>query len=88
MRKVFPSPAFDRMVETFLKRNSAYEAKIAKTIDLLKKDCFHSLLKTHKLHGGLKNFYACFVGYDQRIIFKIVNNEIILLAFGSHDKLY
>jgi len=88
MREVFPSPAFDRMVESFLKRNPAYEKKVAKVIDLLKKDCSHSSLKTHKLHGGLKDFYACSVGYDRRIVFKFVDDTIILLTFGSHDQIY
>lgn len=76
------------MAETFLKRNSAYRNKVAKAIDLLKKDAFHPSLKTHKLHGELKDFYACSVGYDRRIIFEFVKDNIVLLAFGSHDQIY
>ena len=59
-------------------------------LDLLCTDLFQPLLRTHKLKGELKDFYACSAGCDLRIIFKFVQYEqtqaIILQSIGTHDE--
>jgi mRNA-degrading endonuclease YafQ of YafQ-DinJ toxin-antitoxin module len=88
MITVLPNPAFDRAVRDLLRKFPHYGDKISKVIDTLKKDIFDPSLKTHKLHGKLKNLYACWVSYDQRIIFSFSNNRVTLITIGSHDQIY
>jgi|GEM_PF-578872 len=69
MRTIFTTSAFDKMSRDFLRKNPSMMTKWAKTIRMLEKDVFHPTLKTHKLHGNLKELYACRISYDHRIIF-------------------
>jgi len=47
---------------------------------------FHSRLKTHKLHGKLKNFWAFWVDNKNRIIFKFVDEGLVeFYQIGDHD---
>lgn len=48
-------------------------------------DPFHAHLRTHKLQGKLKGFWACSVDIKHRIIFRFDKNAIILEAMGPHD---
>jgi len=88
MRTIFTTPAFNKMSRDFLQKNPILKAKWAKTIRTLEKDVFHSALKTHKLHGNLKELYACRISYDHRIIFSFDEKSITLYGVGSHDNIY
>ena len=55
-------------------------------IELLKDKTNHELLKVHKLHGRLSEFYSFSVTYSLRIVFGYTNiTEINILKVGSHD---
>ena len=46
----------------------------------------HPSLEIHKLHGGLKEFWAYSVDRDHRIIFIFLSDDLILyLDIGRHD---
>ena len=47
-------------------------------------------LDAHKLKGKLDGKWACSLGYDLRIVYEIddKNNEIVILAVGSHKEVY
>ena len=51
-------------------------------------------LETHKLKGKLSGSWACSAGYDLRVVFDFVKSEkdreddIFLLAIGTHDEVY
>ena len=48
-------------------------------------DPFHPVLKTHKLHGALKKYWAFSITPDYRVILKIEKEEIYLFyKIGSH----
>jgi len=50
--------------------------------------------ETHKLKGKLSGSWACSAGYDLRIVFDFVkaekdkDDDILLLAIGTHDEVY
>jgi len=50
--------------------------------------------ETHKLKGKLSGSWACSAGYDLRILFDFVkaekdkDDDIFLLAIGTHDEVY
>ncbi len=47
---------------------------------------FHPALKTHKLKGRLKEFWAFSIGYRYRIIFEFADdNTIYFHSVGTHD---
>lgn len=53
---------------------------------IFRKDPFDSRLKTHKLHGALKDFYAFSIAYSYRIIFDIADHDTArFYMIGDHD---
>ena len=74
-----------RFIREYKKLPSKIITKAQKIITTLEKNPFNPILKTHKLNGKLKNFYACNIDYSYRIIFEIENDKIKLLSTGDHD---
>ena len=79
----------------FLKSSKKYCKKFPNKVHLFKskiilleKDFLDPSLKTHKLKGKLEASYSCSISFDQRIVFRVENNKIILLNIGSHDEVY
>lgn len=47
---------------------------------------FDPRLKTHKLSGELKNYWAFSLTYPDRVLFRFISkNEVIFYKIGSHD---
>ena len=67
---------------------------IAEALGLLVVNPFAPQLETHKLKGKLSGSWACSAGYDLRIVFDFVKveknteDDIFLLAIGTHDEVY
>jgi mRNA-degrading endonuclease YafQ of YafQ-DinJ toxin-antitoxin module len=92
MPVILPSPPFVRASKRLRKRQPDSDAAIQVALQLLAIDPHHPLLKTHKLHGGLQNSWACSAGYDVRIVFRFVQHEgqeaILLQTVGTHEEAY
>ncbi len=86
------SNTFITAAKKVVKKDERIAEDIKSTLDLLTTDIYDLKLKTHKLKGNLKGSLACSVGYNLRIVFKIVryeNSEAILLeTIGTHDEVY
>jgi addiction module RelE/StbE family toxin len=88
------TPGFSRESKRLIRRNPNIRNPIEQTLQKLTEDPFHPSLKTHKLKGDLADKWACSIDYSNRIVFKFVQNtdtkedEILLLAIGSHDEVY
>ena len=53
---------------------------------IFKNDLFDKRLKTHKLHGKLRGFWSFSINDDYRIIFELVDENIVHFhAIGRHD---
>ena len=53
---------------------------------IFRQNPFDPRLKTHKLHGKLKNFYSFSIGYKYRIVFEFANkNTIYFHSVGTHS---
>jgi mRNA-degrading endonuclease YafQ of YafQ-DinJ toxin-antitoxin module len=53
--------------------------------DLFRENPFHPSLRTHKLTGKLKDYWAFSIGYNYRIIFSFESEKHVLWhAVGSH----
>jgi mRNA-degrading endonuclease YafQ of YafQ-DinJ toxin-antitoxin module len=46
---------------------------------------FHSILKTHKLSGKLKNQWSFSVDNKYRILFEFDDGDVIFLDIGTHE---
>ncbi len=88
------SPAFTRTLKRKIRRSPKLRDRVEQTLRQLVEDPFHPSLRSHKLKGNLAGVWACSVTYDLRIIFEFSQNpqsgeeEIFLLAIGTHDEVY
>lgn len=59
--------------------------KAAKCEKLFRQNPFHPSLRLHKLHGKLEDHWSISVTMKYRIIFKVLDEEVILLiSIGTH----
>jgi mRNA-degrading endonuclease YafQ of YafQ-DinJ toxin-antitoxin module len=88
------APKFHRAYRKAIKRHKGWQATIDTVIRTLASDPFSPHLGTHKLSGHLVGCWACFCGYDCRIIFALERDPesgeevILLLDIGTHDEVY
>ncbi len=62
------------------------QASADKREKIFRKDPFDPKLKTHKLSGKLKDYWAFSLTYSDRVLFRFINKEeVIFYKIGSHD---
>jgi addiction module RelE/StbE family toxin len=94
MRVLISSEGFKRAFKRRCKNRPQLQAKVRKTLAFLESDPFSPPLKTHKLEGKLKDYWACSVEYDFRIVFQFclledeLEEAILLVDIGTHDEVY
>ena len=88
MRELISSGSFNKKLGEFLSNHPELQIKTKRTLELLAKDVFYPLLKTHKLSGTLKIFYSANINYQYRIVFLFDKESVILVNIGSHDEVY
>ena len=88
MRKIVTSKTFDKKFVKLTSKNESLFKDIIITLELLSVDINDSKLKTHKLVGNLKEFYASSINYSYRIIFQYDNSSVYLETLGDHDEVY
>ncbi len=92
--ELFPSPFFHRALKKHVGPDKKRLVCMFETLLQLALDPWHPSLETHALRGGRKGFLSCSCGYDCRIIFRIVPEElpdtagIELINVGTHDEVY
>jgi addiction module RelE/StbE family toxin len=94
MKTLIKDESFNRAVKRRCKNRPQLQEKVLATLSMLELDPFHPSLRTHKLQGELKEFWACSVEYDFRIVFQFCQLEgeaeesIVLVDVGTHDEVY
>ena len=87
-RLIWDEP-FLRKLSKLTKNNSQLKELFQARFDLLEIDPFDPTFKTHKLHGKLKNFYACSLDYSFRLVIDFIEDDKIhLIHIGTHDEVY
>lgn len=61
------------------------QEEVLTKIDLFIENPQHPSLKSHKLHGRLREYYSFSVNYAYRILYKIKDNEAVFAEIGTHD---
>lgn len=83
MITVSHAPAFIRQ---YKKLDDYFKQEIKERVALFKKNQHNPILDTHKLHGELAGRWAFSINYKDRIVFKYLSgDEIVLLAVDDHD---
>jgi len=81
--EVLYKPTFIRQ---FNKLPKDLQEEIIEKVDLFKNKNNHKILKVHKLHGKLKDYFSFYVNYKVRIVFNYENSDrVALLTIGDHD---
>ena len=84
--RIFYSPTFVRRY----KKLSPEIKLLAERMEIVfKKNPRSPILHTHKLHGGLKNFWAFSINSVFRIVFEFASDKSVTFHFvGDHDEVY
>jgi mRNA-degrading endonuclease YafQ of YafQ-DinJ toxin-antitoxin module len=88
MRKILTTKTFDKVFIKLSSKNTDLHLQIIETLKILSQDVNDTRVKTHKLSGNLKEFFACSVNYSIRIVFKYDHEYIYLETVGTHDEVY
>ena len=86
--RLVASKRFQKKLKVFLLKHPDIELVLEEKLNILQKDPWDKQLKTHKLSGKLKDFLACNISYEYRLIFYIEESKVLLLAIGTHDDVY
>ena len=90
-------PRYILLDAAFEKRFSKYKSRLddagrrhlKQRFEIFRYDVFDKRLKTHKLKGNLSDYYAFSISHSDRIVFKILDDEgVLLIEVGSHDVCY
>lgn len=83
MPNIFYSSFFIRQLKNLTPEEKSLLSKFEK---LLRQDPFYPKLKTHKLSGKLKDYWAGSLNFKIRIMFEIKKDGgVVLIDIGSHD---
>ena len=82
------SGRFKKKLRDFLRARPELREIVREKLTILQENPHNPRLKTHKLTGKLKGFYAASITYEHRLVFYAEGNLIFLLALGTHDEVY
>ena len=80
---------FKKSLKKRLDKSDELTKKFKSKIKLFEEDPFNPILRTHKLSGILKEYWAFSIDYNLRVIFKFIDsNTALLIDIGTHDEVY
>jgi len=80
---------FKRSYKKRIKIDSNLKKKFWEKMEIFLNEPFSNQLKTHKLSGKLKGFWAFSVDDDCRVVFEFIGDDsALLIDVGSHDEVY
>ena len=87
IKKIEYNTGFERYFNRYLKKISSSErVSIFELLEIFSKNAFDIRLKTHKLHGRMADRWAFSINHKDRIIFRFVSSDhVLLLDIGDHD---
>jgi addiction module RelE/StbE family toxin len=89
MTEIVWEDSFIKKLKKLIKIDNELKFKVQEKVKIFCENQFESSLKTHKLHGKLKDYWAFSIDYNYRIVFRYGNNnKVYLINIGSHDEVY
>lgn len=81
--KIHYSPLFER---AYRKLSPDIKERVKSREETFRTHPFHMGLKTHKLHGRMKNLWAFSITHKYRIIFEFIDENTVRFNYiGTHD---
>jgi addiction module RelE/StbE family toxin len=78
-----------RILKKWQKKHTELIQVLENKLNLFTENPFHPALKTHRLSGNLKDYWALYVTYEYRLIFKFLSeSKVLLIDLGTHDEVY
>jgi mRNA-degrading endonuclease YafQ of YafQ-DinJ toxin-antitoxin module len=76
-----------KFAREYKKVSSKIKQKAEKREVLFRKNPFNAILKTHKLHGDLSEFWSFSIDFRYRIIFELNEDQTtaVFYSIGDHD---
>jgi len=68
--------------------NNKLVNRFRQRLTLLQSNPNSPILKNHKLKGKMKNYFSFSISNNCRVVYKQVNNSIILIDIGTHNQVY
>jgi len=84
---LFPESYTKKEID-FLKKHPELIERYKKVLKLLELDINYPSLRLHKLSGNLKDCYSVSINLTYRIIFKLIDRNILLVDINHHDCVY
>lgn len=73
-------------IKNFKKLSKDKQNLAIKREKIFRNNCFDPRLKTHKLTGSLKDYWAFSVTHSDRVLLKFIDKkEVIFYKIGSHE---
>lgn len=88
MRRRITKPQFDRDIRRIKSRGKNIEKLIAATFLLEEHGQLTSGFRPHKLSGEYEGCWECHLERDWLLIYKVRDEEVILIRTGSHADLF
>ena len=77
------------MAQVSEKLSAREKEQLKERLSIFKEDTSDKRLKTHRLKGNLKEYYAFSISYSDRIVFRhLEDEEVLFIQIGSHDVCY
>ena len=88
MKRIESPKSFRKALKKLFVKNPELRNIFKEVLGKLAENPFAPSLKTHKLKGRLKDFLACTITSDIRLIFQIETDVIVLIDIGSYNEVY
>jgi len=81
--------SFVRILKKWQKKHPDLIKVLENRLMLFTENPFDPVLRTHRLSGNLKDYWALYVTYEYRLVFKFIStNKVLLIDLGTHDEVY
>ena len=89
MIEIIWDETFIKILRKWRKKHPDLIAKFEERLNIFVQNPFESTLRTHRLSGELKDFWAMSITYQYRLVFKFLpENRVLLIDLGTHDEVY
>jgi len=87
--KIGFSPEVKKELEKLKKKDSDFNRKIQKQLQLFTTNSTHPSLRLHKLSGNLKGFQSISITKSFRMVYLVKQDGMAYFVdFGTHDEVY
>ena len=88
MLKVVYDSHFKRQLKSYQKKRYNMQTFQTVLVSLAQEETLPAKYKDHALSGNWQGHRECHIGPDWLLIYKVTEENLVLVATGSHDELF